>query len=265
MELSDFEKLKKQRELLVWNLQTKKSETEEEKENIIMDIEKLSPCTLTKSCNELNDVRNAVKSKLGENERMSKKRVLDELKLRRQRDDRVYKTLSPEELELNTLKKAFEFIKKTVFNPQNLCHLVDNHIKTLNMSGIEAFRQLGESLGIDIMYSRSSCQDYRKHLALGLWMEIYGLLEKNEEVVIEQSHCILPIKAVLKLFIIAALKSKLSLGSDVSLVSSVVGAPIVLHIAIMSPFKLMHFRESPIFCTYSNSLTDRLEFNNPLS
>ena len=34
----------------------------------------------------------------------------------------------------------------------------------------------------------------------------------------------------------AALKSKLCLGNDVALIKSVVGAPIVLHIAIISNF-----------------------------
>ena len=117
-ELTEAEKMKKKRQLLVWNLQTKPSETVEEQEKIKMDIEKLSPCTLTKSCEELNDARNEVTSTLTENQRSSSKRILNVLTSRRERDNRVYETLSPEELELNTLKKAFEYIKKLYLIPK---------------------------------------------------------------------------------------------------------------------------------------------------
>ena len=144
MEFSDAKKLKKQKELLVWNIQSKPSKTEEEQEKFKMDIEKLSPCTLIKSCKELNDARDAIKTTLSKNQRVSQKRVIDELKSRHERNNRVYETLTDEQLEFDTLKKAFQYIKKTVFSPQNICSLVDQHIKTLNMSAIEAFRQLGK-------------------------------------------------------------------------------------------------------------------------
>ena len=71
VELSDSEKLKKQKEL-VWNLKTKPSKTEGEQEKIKMDIEKLSPSTLIKLCQELNDARDSLKSTLSKTQRVPK-------------------------------------------------------------------------------------------------------------------------------------------------------------------------------------------------
>ena len=54
-----------------------------------------------------------------------------------------------------------------------------------------------------MLYSRSTYQDYRRDLALGLWTELYKL-DPNDDYVITPSHCILPIKVVLRLFIKSA-------------------------------------------------------------
>ena len=99
-------------------------------------------------------------------------------------------------------QKAISYLKKTVFHPAEIVKLIDQHSSTLNVSGIELIKDLAKQLNINLMYERTTIQDYRRHLALGLFSDILAHdYNENNEVSITPCHVSLPLRNVLRLFI----------------------------------------------------------------
>ena len=98
------------------------------------------------------------------------------------------------------MNKAYSFIKNDIFNQENICELIDRNSKTLNISGFEAIKSLAKLFNVDIAFCRSSYQDYRKYLALGLFSELVSF-DPNQEFVVAEDYFVLPLYNILCLLI----------------------------------------------------------------
>ena len=89
------------------------------------------------------------------------------------------------------------FIKHNVLDPAHVIEVIDSHVQVLNVSGLELISKLTKLIGIDMMYERTSLQNYRKYVALGLFVKLVEL-GRNNPFTITESHVSLPLVNVLR-------------------------------------------------------------------
>ena len=108
--------------------------------------------------------------------------------------------LNDESVEMGIYKSAFQYIKKTIFNPTKIAELLQENVKTLNVSGVDlVLNKLAKSYGVNLGYERTAIQNERSWLALGLYHELLSF--GSEGFVIEPDYVVLPVSNVLKLII----------------------------------------------------------------
>ena len=176
--------------------QTSKKSTPEEIAATTAYVNSLSPTTLNDSLYHYNSAISKLKS---QNKKATKKRIAEVMKESTEKTIKFI-NLNDESVEIDIYKSAFQYVKKTIFNPTKIAELLQQNVKTINVSGVDlVLNKLAKSFGVDLGYERTSLQNERSWLALGLFHELLSF--GNEGFVIEPDYVVLPVSNVLKLII----------------------------------------------------------------
>ena len=108
-----------------------------------------------------------------------KKSLVTNKYLSRQRSKIVKKSRLPTKINLvpsndyaNNLIRLFSYFRKELATPKLLSKLIDENTSSLNLSGVDIIASQFKKLGLPIIPERTSVQDYRNHLSVGLLYEL---------------------------------------------------------------------------------------------
>ena len=179
----------------VIEFQTSKKSTPEEIATTTDYVNNLSPTTLNNTLYMFNSAKSKLKSS---NQKFTKKKVAAIVKSSTEKTLKII-NLNDENVENDIFNRAYVFIKKEIFNPLNVIELLQSNTKTLNVSGFDLFNKLAKSFGVDMCYERTTLQNQRSYLALGLFHELLSF--GHQGFVIKPDYFVLPVMNVLKLII----------------------------------------------------------------
>ena len=188
------------KQFIVNFLTSDKKLSDEKKQAITEKALSSSPNTVVRNVFHIKQAENTVKARLGPNERSTHKKIRNQLEGDLKKDSLL---LLDEEDDIHQKEQFISYFRKELATPKLLSKLIDENTSSLNLSGVDIIASQFKKLGLPIIPERTSVQDYRNHLSVGLLYELRNQSTRDfdEVFVCDVNLIVLPVKCFLILLI----------------------------------------------------------------
>jgi hypothetical protein len=192
--------LEKNKEIIIDFRTSFKSLSEEKKTEIVDSINSISPNTISRNAFNILQATQTVKDNLGPNERLTNQKIKNQLAEDQKKNESV---LLDRDEDIYLKEKFISMFRKEIATAQNLATLIDENTNSLNLSGMNVVSDFFKTFGFNIMPERTSIQNYRQNLGIGLLHELYAQSPEDFEEAFqcEQNLIVLAVKCILRVII----------------------------------------------------------------